>query len=52
MQKNKYTFYKYRYMICRYYLKTFYKNIDLLSKNWVKRYVLSPFFQLSKDGDM
>ena len=32
--------------------KTFYKNIDLLSKNCVKRYVLSPFFQLAKDGDL
>ena len=33
-------------------LKTFYKNIDLPSKNCVKRYVLSPFFQLAKDGDL
>ena len=33
-------------------LKTFYKNIDLLSKNYVKRYVLSPFFKLVKDGDL
>ena len=44
MQKTKYTFYKYRYM-------TFYKSIHLLSKNFVKRHVFSPFFQLAKDGN-
>ena len=33
-------------------LKTFYKNIDLLSKIFVKRFVLSPFFKLAKDGDL
>ena len=32
--------------------KTFYKNIDLLSKNCVKRYVLSPLFKPAKDGDL
>ena len=33
-------------------LKTFYKDFDLLSKNCVKRFALSPFFQLAKDGDL
>ena len=33
-------------------LNTFCKNIHLLSKNCVKKYVLSPFFQLAKDVDL
>ena len=41
MQKPKYTFYKYRSMIHVQLLKSFYRNIDLLSKNCAKRYVFS-----------
>ena len=52
MQKTKYSFYKYIQVYDLQILKTFYKSVDLLSKNCVKRYVLSPFFQLAKDGDL
>ena len=33
-------------------LTSFYKNIDLLSKNCAKGYVFSPFLKLIKDGDL
>ena len=31
-------------------LKSFYKNNDPLSKNWIKRYVFNPFSKPVKDG--
>ena len=52
MQKTEYTFHKFMVYDLQI-LKTFYKNMDLLSKNCVKRYVLSPyFFKLAKDGNL
>ena len=52
MQKAKYTFYKYRHMIHVQILTSFYKNIDLLSKIYAKRFVFSPFLKLVTDGDL
>ena len=46
------TFYKYRYMIHVQILKTIYKSVDPLSKNFAERYVFSPFLKLVTDGDL